>query len=86
MRLIGMAVFLLLTGCAAQGITSSTPVDMMNSIAKDTASNCFAVTAGPYSIAAARAGGPGVEVNQTGASCTIKTQVLTPLVLSPKTP
>ena len=67
-----LLLLMLLTGCAAQGITSSTPVDFLNAMAQSKASNCFNVAYGPGSMSGAMLGTDGAELNMTGASCTIK--------------
>ena len=72
-----VVVLLALTGCgtvAGTGVTSSTPVDFLHELKDSKVSQCFSLTATGFgSISGAMIGAePDVEINQTGASCTIK--------------
>lgn len=68
-----LAILLLLSGCAAQGITSSTPVDFMNAVSKDPATGCFIVST-PYGGIISGRAVPGAKVELAGGSCNIDTR------------
>lgn len=72
--LIVLLFILALSGCAAQGVTSSTPVDMVNALNANTSSNCINLTVtGMGSASGAKAGGPGVKITQNQSGCVIET-------------
>ena len=64
---------MLIVGCAAQGITSSTPVDFMNAVAQDPATACFMVSTPYGGILSARAVA-NAKVDLSGGSCSIDTR------------